>query len=189
MRKGLVYGVVFAACAGWFSAADAAYLIRLKNGKEYVTSRYWQEGGQLFFETAGGILGIEKASVAKIEQSDQPLRLTAPADRQPVQTAPAGSDKPGGDTLDAKKPDMAPKTEKKRDDNDPVVSEFNRLKEKSKEVDGMLTSEIRELLKETTAFKNKLARDSKLFFEYGRELNDAQAIGEVVESALRSRTQ
>ena len=44
MRKGLVYGVVFAAWGGWFGAADAAYVIKLKNGNEYVTARYWQEG-------------------------------------------------------------------------------------------------------------------------------------------------
>jgi len=188
MRKGLVYGVVFAAWGGWFSVADAAYVITLKNGNEYVTARYWQEGGQVLFDTYGGIFGIEKAFVAKIEQSDQPFRLAAAVDRQPVQTAPAAPDKPGSDTVDVKKPAAAPQTEKKREDNDPIVSEYNRLKVKSKEVDGMLTSEIRELLKEITAFKNKVARDSKLFFEYGRELNDAQAMGAVVESALRSRT-
>jgi len=187
MRNGLVYGVVFAAWGGWFSAADAAYVITLKNGNEYVTARYWQEGGQVLFDTYGGIFGIEKAFVARIDQSDQPFRLAPAADRQPAQAAPAGSDKPGIDTADAKKPAAAPKTEKKREDNDPVVSDYNRLKLKSKEVDGMLTSEIRELLKEITAFKNKLRRDSKLFFEYGPELNDAQAIGEVIESALRSR--
>ena len=186
MRKGLVYGVVFAAWGGWFSAADAAYVITLKNGNEYVTARYWQDGGQVLFDTYGGIFGIEKAFVAKIEQSDQPFRLAPAADRQPVQTAPAGS---GSDTADVKKPAAAPKTEKKREDNDPVVSEYNRLKVKSKDVDGMLTSEISDFLKEITAFKNKLMRDSKLFFEYGRELNDTQAIDEVVKSALRSRTQ
>ena len=189
MRKRFTYGVMFAVWSAGIGVTDAAYIIKLRNGNEYVTARYWQEGSQVLFETFGGTFGVEKAFVAKIEKSDQTFRLAAAADRQPVQTAPAGSDKPGSDTVDTKKPAAAPKTEKKSEDNDPVVGEYNRLKEKSKEVDGMLTSEIRELLKEITAFKNKLSRDSKLFFEYARELNDAQGIGEVVESALRSRTQ
>jgi hypothetical protein len=77
----------------------------------------------------------------------------------------------------------------KADPDDPVVGEFNRLKEKSKEVDGMLTSEIRELLNQITAFKNKLSKDSKLFFAHGREFNDANELGASVESALRARTQ
>src|SRR6185503_12748353 len=71
MRKGLVCGVVFAAWGGWFSAADAAYVITLKNGNEYVTARYWQEGGQVLFDTYGGIFGIEKAFVSKIESSER----------------------------------------------------------------------------------------------------------------------
>jgi hypothetical protein len=53
----------------------------------------------------------------------------------------------------------------------------------------MLTGEIRELLSQITAFKNKLAKDSKLFVEYGREFNDAHEIAAAVETALRSRTQ
>ena len=75
------------------------------------------------------------------------------------------------------------------DDNDPIRGEFNRLKEKANEVNGMLTAEIRELLNQITAFKNKLSRDSKLFIQYGREFNDAHDLGNTVETALASRTQ
>jgi hypothetical protein len=53
----------------------------------------------------------------------------------------------------------------------------------------MLTAEIRELLNQITAFKNKLSRDSKLFIQYGREFNDAHDLGNTVETALVSRTQ
>ena len=53
----------------------------------------------------------------------------------------------------------------------------------------MLTGEIRELLSQITAFKNKLVKDSKLFIDYGREFNDLNEIGDIVETALRSRTQ
>ena len=53
----------------------------------------------------------------------------------------------------------------------------------------MLTPEIRELLMEITAFKNKILRDSKLFIKYAREFNGAQEIGNVTENALTSRNQ
>ncbi len=76
-----------------------------------------------------------------------------------------------------------------RDPDDAIVSEYKRLKVRSKEVDSMLTSEIRELLKDITAFKNKISRDSRLFVEYGREFNDTHEIGATVENALASRTQ
>ena len=64
-----------------------------------------------------------------------------------------------------------------------------RLKEQAAEVDGMLTAEIIELLNQITSFKNKLSKDSKLFIDYGREFNDAHDLANVVETALRSRTQ
>jgi hypothetical protein len=51
--------------------ADAGYLIRLRNGNEYVTNRYWYEGYQILFDTYGGIFGIDKAFVSKIESSRQ----------------------------------------------------------------------------------------------------------------------
>ncbi len=113
------------------------------------------------------------------------MRLITASDREPADKRQADSMK-SIDELDNEKL-KEPKKEKALDD--PIVGEFNRLKEKSKEVDGMLTSEIRELLNQVTAFKNKLSKDSKLFVEYGREFNDAHELGDTVETALRSRTQ
>ena len=107
------------------------------------------------------------------------------SDREPTAKPQADSIK-SNDEPDREKV-KEPKKEKAPDD--PIVGEFNRLKEKSKEVDGMLTGEIRELLNQVTAFKNKLSKDSKLFVDYGREFNDTREIGDIIETALRSRTQ
>ena len=188
MRKIAVGGVVVAIVASGFGVLDAAYIIKLKNGNEYITARYWQEGSQVLFDTYGGTFGVEKAFVSKIAKSDQTFRPVMIPERDQAKTPQTSSD-----TLmkDAAEPKPIPESqvEKKRDSNDPVLSEYNRLKEKSKEVASMLTSEIRELLKEISAFKNKLSRDSKLFIEYGQEFNDAQEMGEAVENGLRSRAQ
>jgi len=186
MRKFALAGLFLVVSGSGLDVLDAAYLIKLKNGNEYVTERYWQEGSQILFDTDGGVFGVEKAFVAKIEKSLQTARIATAKDHDPAAVGQANSENKDSAGI---KPAAEPKIEKKRDDKDPVLSEYNRLRDKSKEVDGMLTSEIRELLKEITAFKNKLSRDSKLFIEYGREFNDAHEIGDAVESALRSRTQ
>lgn len=167
--------------------ADAAYLIQLKNGNDYVTSRYWREGSQVLFDTYGGVFGVDKTFIAQIIKTDQVARLANATDREPGNKLPV-------DGLNEKKVvDDNSKEEtifhQKGDDNDPIRGEFNRLKEKANEVNGMLTAEIRELLNQITAFKNKLSRDSKLFIQYGREFNDAHDLGNTVETALASRTQ
>lgn len=55
------------------AAACASYVIKLKNGKEFVTSRYWEEGKRIMFYTSGGTLGFEKDFISKIEESDRPV--------------------------------------------------------------------------------------------------------------------
>jgi len=186
MRKVFTCGLFFLASHAAVAGADAAYVIKLKNGNEYVTTRYWNEGRQICFDTYDGIFGVEKSFVIKIEKTEKIVRLARALEQEPVadpQTAPSkkegdGSHEKGEDTI-----------KKERDPNDPIVGEFNRLKEKTAEVDGMLTSEIRELLNQLTAFKNKLAKDSKAFVQYGREFNELQELGNIAETALRSRTQ
>lgn len=188
MRKGLRYGIALAACGGWFGSSDAAYVIRLKNGNEYITTRYWQEGGQVLFDTYGGVFGIERAFVAKIERTERNVKLPVALDHVPsLQTQPGSKNE--ADEEDKMKVKADVPVKKERASDDPIVGEFNRLKELSAQVDGMLTSEIRALLNQITEYKNKLSKDSKLFIEYGREFNDAHEIGAVVETALRTRTQ
>jgi hypothetical protein len=189
MRKIALGGVFLGMIMGsGLDMVNAAYVIRLKNGNEYVTVRYWQDGRQVLFDTYGGVFGIDRGFVAKIEKTDKPVRLARVGERDPSDEAQSDSAKPNKELVEAK-PATEPKLEKTRDINDPVVTEYNKLKERAKVVDSLLTSEISDLLKEITAFKNKLAKDSKLFIEYGREFNEAHEVGDTVESALRSRTQ
>ena len=182
MRKFIV-SLVFAALADGLSEVNAAFVIRLKNGNEFLTGRYWYEGTQVMFDTYGGVFGIERAFVTKIEESSKALRAQEAPRAQP-------ETEQFKEAKETKKPTTSAevKAEAERKD-DSITQESNRLKERSKGVDGMLTSEIRELLKDITAFKNKISRDSKLFIKYGREFNDAQELGAKTETALRSRDQ
>jgi FtsZ-interacting cell division protein YlmF len=186
MRKSAA-SLVFAFCLAYSGAGEAAYVIKLGNGNEFVTGRYWHEGTQVMFDVYGGVFGIDRAFVTKIEESNKVLTLEAAAREDP-------KDKPQTEQAEEAKESKKPptpveaKAEVERND-DAIAKEFSRLKERSKGVDGMLTSEIRELLMDITAFKNKISRDSKLFIKYAREFNDAQEIGNVTENALTSRNQ
>lgn len=175
--------LIFAFCLAYCGAGEAAYVIKLGNGNEFVTGRYWHEGTQVMFDVYEGIFGIDRAFVTKIEESNKALTVREDP-KVKSQTEQAEEAK------ETKKPTTS--VEAKADveqNNDAITKEFNRLKERSKGVGGMLTSEIRELLMEITAFKNKILRDSKLFIKYAREFNDAQEIGNVTENALTSRNQ
>jgi hypothetical protein len=184
--KQLAASLIFAFCVIWPASGEAAYLIRLKNGNEFITGRYWQEGRQLMFDTPGGVFGVDRAFIIRIEQSDQAVKLAVPAQEMPQQKSPAEATEKKG-AAKTSTPTEA-KLQAKRDD-DPISKEFQRLKARSQGVDGLLTSEIRELLKEITALKSRIRSNSKLFIDYAREFNEANEIANVTETALRSRDQ
>ena len=86
----------------------AAYLIELKNGSQYVTHDYWEEGNQIKFNFSGGQIGFSKDSVLKITDTDLPVKeeIVTPetpsteAEPTPDANAPTVSEKPGKNTLD-----------------------------------------------------------------------------------------
>jgi hypothetical protein len=84
--------------------AMGAYVIRLKNGNEFVTGRYWEEGRQVLFDTYGGVFGIDRSLVAKILQSDKPILLLpvrehAPEEKPKLDAATEKTEKKGGQTV------------------------------------------------------------------------------------------
>lgn len=57
----------------------SAYVIHLKDGREFTTSRYWMEGDQIKFKLPDGELGVPKDIVEKIDEvADAPLKEKAP---------------------------------------------------------------------------------------------------------------
>jgi hypothetical protein len=185
MPKLALYGLIIAACTGWLNVVDAAYVIKLKNGNEYVTTRYWQEGGQVLFDTYGGVFGIDKAFVSKVEKSDKPARLitTAPpaAELKPIET----SEK---DSSEAKK-NLAENQERvqaKRDENDPIFRHFQSIKERAKNIDGMLTAELNQLVKDLADLKRAMQVGGKTG-EFLAEFGELHDIADRVEDALKGR--
>ena len=186
MRQLIVGGLIAAIIEATSASANAAYSIKLKNGNGYVTARYWQEGSQVLFDTYNGVFGIDKAFISRIDKADEAPRAAASTERELQQQAPDAR-KEGVEEI--KKLSQAELPPQRKSADDAILGEFNRLRQRSSAVAGLLTSEIRALLNEITAFKNKLSRDGKLFIDYGREFNELQEIGATVESALRARSQ
>lgn len=49
--------------------SHASYIIHLKGGGQFITSKYWKEDGQIKFFVSGGMMGIDKDTVRAIEKS------------------------------------------------------------------------------------------------------------------------
>jgi hypothetical protein len=85
------------------SICFASYVIHLKDGREVVTDRYWEEGDQIKFKQYGGIMGIQKDQVKEIEEKeDLPEEKTEVVKPE----APSGVEK-AGDVKKAEVPEEA----------------------------------------------------------------------------------
>jgi len=185
MRKSIAC-LTLAACTCVLSSADAAFVIKLKNGNEFVTSRYWHEGRQVMFDTYGGVFGIDKAFVLKIEQSDKRVTIISAVVEPPGATSPSDPDKESkGSKNTSERSDTPAKVER---DNDPIMKDFYALKNKFAGLEGMLTSELIELSKELSNFKRKVQTSGKPN-HYLNEFTEAFQMGDALERALKSRSQ
>jgi hypothetical protein len=159
--------------------ADAAFVIQLKNGNEFVTARHWQEGTQVMFDVYGGVLGVDRKFVVKIQRSDKPLQLL---------TSPSRDEKPRKDESESNKalvPSTA-KTDVKVDPNDPISKDLEVLKQKFSSVNGMLTSELNEFSKDVTTLKRKIQTSGESN-RYLDEFTELHRIGDGLEEILKER--
>jgi hypothetical protein len=165
--------------------AEAAFVIKLKNGNEFITSRYWQNSKQVLFETYDGTFGVDKAFVTKVEKSDKPVRLMttaqAAAEVKPVETADKGG-------VEAKKP-AAQNQEQvpaKKNEDDPIFKHFASIRERSKNIGGMLSSELNLLAKDLGDLKRAMQLGGKTS-EFLDEFRELHQIAERVEDAITGR--
>jgi hypothetical protein len=179
MQKKVIAFIVTA--CGMLDVASAAYVIKLKNGNEYVTTRYWQEGSQILFDTYGGIFGIDKAFVGKIEKTDQVIRVATATD-------PAEKPQTNSQESELESTKRTPATETKspaeKNENDTITQDVAKLKERSEGIRGMFPEDARALLKDISDYKNKILKDNRLFLDYGREFNELQKMGAAVDEAI-----
>jgi hypothetical protein len=183
MRKS-VAGLILVASVSMASVTEATYVIKLKNGNEYITNRYWHEGSQILFDAEGGVFGIDKVFVDKIEKADRVVKLVTVAERDPSDNPQPSPDKKETEsTKQMPAPDAKARAEK--DENDPIVLDVAKLKERSENLRSMFPEDIRALIKDISDYRTKILKDSKLFIDYGREFNELQKMGAAADNALR----
>ena len=63
----------------------ADYIIHLKSGRQFVTDRYWEEGGEIKFHFKHGTLGVPKEAVVSIEEvaGETPKKEETPPEAAP----------------------------------------------------------------------------------------------------------
>lgn len=81
--------ISFVACP---VCSHADYIIHLKHGGQFITPKYWAEGGQIHFFVRGGSMGIEKDTIKAIEKSkfDDESGMTASDRAIPMVTQTQG---------------------------------------------------------------------------------------------------
>jgi len=181
--RSLVVALSLMAWAIEAELADAAFVIKLKNGNEFVTGRHWQEGTQVMFDVYGGVVGVDRNFVSKIARSDKPLQvLTLPSQDEKPQVAARKDESEPNKALAP----SSGKADQKRDPNDPILKEFEALKQKSSSVNGMLTSELNEFSKNVTSLKRKIQTSGESN-RYLEEFTELHKIGDDLESLLKER--
>lgn len=180
----LVVSLVFAFCLICSAVAEAAYVIKLKNGNEFVTGRYWHEGRQIMFDIYGGVFGIDKAFVIKIEESNTLAKPEARFLEVPADKASSGGKPEVREPKESSARSETPVEQKK--DDDPILKEFHALKEKSRDLTGMLTPELIELSKNLTSLRRKIQQSGKSN-NYLHEFAEIDKMGDAVEASLKVR--
>jgi serine kinase of HPr protein (carbohydrate metabolism regulator) len=167
--------------------ADAAFVIQLKNGNEFVTGRHWQEGKQVMFDVYGGVLGVDKNFVSKIARSDKPVQLLVDTRQSQDEKSQDAARKDESKSNQALVPSTS-KTEVKSDPNDPILKEFEALKQNFSSLDGMLTSELNAFAKNLAALKRKIQTSAKPN-DYLNQFTELHKIGDELEDTLKKRNQ
>ena len=132
-------------------AGDASYRIRLKSGGEFTTHRYWSEGNQIRFYIYGGIAGIHKDSITKIEKTiSEDRRDKEVPDRQKVAEIPPGRDKPKDERTEGKV-DITYYKEKKLELEAELKRALDRVREADRNNDSQARDKAREDAKRISA--------------------------------------
>ena len=157
-------------------ASDASYLIRLKNGGELITPFYWVEGEWIKFYYVGGIVGVGKDFVSRIEKSDRETVSPIEPEPVPVKTEETGPKRETASTA----------VEGKKDDK--FMQAFSLLKEKAKNVTRMTTEELYKFSNDLIGFRNKVL-ENRVGRIYTDELLEIYAMLDEVEDTIKKRGQ
>ncbi|MEJ2589317.1 MAG: hypothetical protein P8165_17410 [Deltaproteobacteria bacterium] len=61
----------------------SAYVVHLKDGREFIADRYWEEGDQIKFKLPNGELGVDKGLIKEIKESPDLSGKQKRAEKEP----------------------------------------------------------------------------------------------------------
>jgi len=164
------------------SAVHSSYLIHLGNGGQFTTPSYWEEGGNIIFYVPGGLMGIEKTTVRKIEKLAPRQEAGSPVATPPSplprtsQKAPALGSAP------------SPALPRRNPNESAIMKEFNLLRKRLAIAATMTAEELYTFEKALTAFRNKILA-ARLGHIYSDQLLETTNMGDQVEELLKAKAQ
>ena len=178
--------LIVALIAIGIGSVEAAFVIKLRNGNEFVTARYWQDGGQVLFDVYNGIFGVDKSFIVTINRSDRAVKPEVDAIQIAEEKAAAPEVKTGSEPNKSRSNND--ETKSKHAPDDPIVMDFELLKKRFASINGMLTSELDEFSKNVAGLKRRI-QTSSAPNNYFNEFTELHEIGDQLENALKKRNQ
>ncbi len=116
------------------ASGEAAYLLLLKNGGRLTTPLYWVEGRQLYFFYAGGVVGVEKGEIVRIEKRATEQRPEVSDASESVKRKDTPHPIAGEEKLPlVKTPEEKLNIAEQKRQKDQLTSELNELLEKRRQ--------------------------------------------------------
>ena len=182
----------------------AGYIIHLKDGGEIVTDQYYEEEDRIKFKRYGGIIGIEKKSVLKIERTEAPVDLpekketTAETEAAPAPdgakdaTKGESSNEKGASAEETPKATQESKSRKESEKDtekenkelvDKYMKEFDLLKAKMKDVEMMTKEELNTFYMELDTFR-KAVLTKRLGGFFAKHLLEVYAMLDKIQTIM-----
>jgi len=163
-------------------------MILLKDGRAITTHEYWEEGGQIKIKQFGGVVGIAKENVLSIEETDDVKTIVV---ESPPETKPeAADDEAEASTkMQGKEAEKAPeKPDKASKEKNPLLREFDALKNRFGSVESMQKEEIVQFQKDLDKLRSKMLK-ADIGGSYADHLSDIMFMKDKVKEILNKRGQ
>ncbi len=175
----LVLIILFLTCP---LASPASYRIQLKNGGEFKTVRYWEEGDQILFYVYGGVAGVQKDSVKYIKKADVAYNEKTFGESNPIENTKPPSIRAQAEVQ------TGPITVENQKEHDEFLKGFSLLKERFKNLESMKTSELYEFRDDLNNFK-RISLAKGLSHIYDKQLIEVYSMDDAVKAILKGRLQ
>jgi|GEM_PF-3358314 hypothetical protein len=177
----------------WCSPCFSAYLIEFKTGAKFITANYWEADRHVWFNQSGGLVGVEKHLVKEIRESgfSNPIQETESethpdpdTGRMAKKSPSAGESKKANIRQNPSGPASIGDTVK----NDGIRKTFAGLKQRVTDAPLLEKTELVELAKDMTAFRNRVLAKN-LGHIYTDQLLELSGMFDTLEEIITSKNQ